>query len=57
MDVVVCDLGSRFLRAGKADPFPNDKEPWVVSCFSLVTHACHACARELCCMPQLRRHC
>ena len=31
MDVVVCDLGSRFLRAGKADPFPNDKEPWVVS--------------------------
>ncbi len=34
MDVVVCDLGSRFLRAGKADPFPNDKEPWVVSCWA-----------------------
>ncbi|PRW56504.1 actin-related 7 [Chlorella sorokiniana] len=31
MDVVVCDLGSRFLRAGKADPFPNDKEPWVIA--------------------------
>ncbi len=31
MDVVVVDLGSRFLRAGKADPFPNEREPWVVS--------------------------
>ncbi len=30
MDVVVVDLGSRFLRAGKADPFPNEQEPWVV---------------------------
>lgn len=30
MDVAVCDLGSRYIRAGKADPFPNDKEPWVV---------------------------
>ena len=31
MDVVVLDLGSRYLRAGKADPWPNEKEPWVVS--------------------------
>jgi hypothetical protein len=31
MDVVVVDLGSRFIRAGKADPFPNEHEPWVVS--------------------------
>ena len=31
MDVVVVDLGSRFIRAGKADPFPNKHEPWVVS--------------------------
>lgn len=31
MDVVVVDVGSRFLRAGKADPFPNEREPWVVS--------------------------
>lgn len=31
MDVTVVDIGSRFIRAGKADPFPNDQEPWVVS--------------------------
>ncbi|KAL4858593.1 Actin-related protein 7 [Chlorella vulgaris] len=31
MDVLVVDLGSRFIRAGKADPFPNEKEPWVVT--------------------------
>ncbi|PSC72499.1 Actin-related 7 [Micractinium conductrix] len=31
MDVVVLDLGSRYLRAGKADPWPNEKEPWVVT--------------------------